>query len=191
MSMSSTPAMRRLSREPMAAAGKAVAPGDTEQRGGERPAPTAAAAARGTPGKRVRPPYDYSSRQAPRRRLPTAAPRGGREGTGRGGRRSRTPHGLPRGAECALPAEGAARRGPGRGCGCGHGDGHGKYPGTQRGWGNPWEPAQGRTEGTPRDTPCRGMHLANGAKAKRGGGIRLRVPCQAVLLSPGERSTCW
>jgi len=34
MSMSSTPAMRRLSREPMAAAGRAGGPGDTEQRGG-------------------------------------------------------------------------------------------------------------------------------------------------------------
>ncbi|XP_010576817.1 PREDICTED: UBA-like domain-containing protein 1 [Haliaeetus leucocephalus] len=93
----------------MAAAGRAVGPGDAEQRGGERPAPTAAAAARGTPGERVRPPRDYSSRQAPRRRLPTAAPRG--DGTGRDGRRrrrrSRAPHGLPRGAECALPPESA------------------------------------------------------------------------------------
>lgn len=174
--MSSTPAMRRLSREPMAAASRAGGPGDAERSGaerrdggGERPAPTAAA--RGTPGERVRPPRDYNSRRAPQRRRPTAARRG-----------TRTPHGLPA-ALRALCRQGALPAGPGRSCtgrrrgagtglhpardGCAPctGDVHGGYPDTHLGWGCPGiHPATGMhrrdaQRGSPGTHPAQGCTL--------------------------------
>lgn len=113
--MSSTPAMRRLSREPIAATGRGTQSGGG---GDERPAPPpTAAAARGTPGERVRPPA-------------TTAP-----GRHRGGAYQQQGGGGVRSA-----GRGRCHRGPGWGDGGGrwghgaegdtlHRDVHGEYPG--------------------------------------------------------------